>query len=53
MSARLMRVEAKYGAEVWVFDSAFGPASEKSEEEREVSWNELSRCVEGRKEEGW
>ena len=31
--------------ESWVFISAYGPGSEKSEEEIEEVWNELSECV--------
>ena len=29
----------------WVFISTYGPGSEKSEEEIEEFWNELSECV--------
>ena len=29
----------------WVFISAYEPGSEKSEEEIEEFWNELSECV--------
>ena len=32
--------------ESWVFISAYGPGSEKSEEEIEEFWNELSECRE-------
>ena len=31
--------------ESWVFISAYGPGSEKSEDEIEEFWNELSECV--------
>jgi len=41
----LMWVKAKWGCEVWVFISAYGPGSEKSEDERVRFWNRLSDCV--------
>ena len=31
--------------ESWVFISAYGPGSEKSEEEIEEFWNDVSKCV--------
>ena len=34
VSARLMLVKFKFGGEFWVFISAYGPGSERSEEER-------------------
>ena len=43
VSSRLMWVRVKI--ESWVFISAYGPGSEKSEEEIEEFWNELSECI--------
>ena len=43
--SRLMWVRVKVERESWVFISAYGPGSEKSEEEIEEFWNELSECV--------
>ena len=43
VSSRLMWIRVKI--ESWVFISAYGPSSEKSEEETEEFWNELSECV--------
>ena len=31
---------------MWMFISAYGPGSEKSEEQIEEFWNELNECVE-------
>ena len=45
VSSRLMWVRVKIERTSWVFISAYGPGSEKSEEEIEEFWNELSRCV--------
>ena len=45
VSSRLMWVRMKIERENWVFISAYGPGSEKSEEEIEEFWNELSECV--------
>ena len=45
MSSRLMWVRVKIERESWVFISAYGPGSEKGEEEIEEFWNELSECV--------
>ena len=45
VSSRLMWVRVKIERESWVFISAYGPGSEKSEEEIEEFWNELSECV--------
>ena len=42
VSSRLMWVRVKIERESWVFISAYGPGSEKSEEEIEEFWNELS-----------
>ena len=36
ISAKLMWVKAKFGGEVWVFVSAYGPGCKRSEEEREA-----------------
>ena len=35
------------GRECWAFVSAYGPGCERSEEERDEFWNELTRCVVG------
>ena len=45
MSSKLMWVRVKVERESWVFISAYGPGSLKSEEEIEEFWNELSECV--------
>ena len=45
VSSRLMWVRVRLGRECWVFVSAYGPGSEKTEEERERFWSELSECV--------
>ena len=45
VSSRLMWVKVKFGCEVWMFISAYGPGSERSEDERTSFWNELSECV--------
>ena len=45
VSSRLMWVRVKIERERWVFISAYGPGSEKSEVEIEEFWNELSECV--------
>ena len=34
------------GIERWVFVSAYGPGSERREEEREHFWRSLSECIE-------
>ena len=47
VSSRIMWVRIRFGRECWAFISAYGPGSERSEEEREGFWNELARCVEG------
>ena len=46
VSSRLMWVKVKWGREVWVFVSAYGPGSERTEEEREEFWVSLSDCIE-------
>ena len=35
------------GRERWAFVSAHRPGCERSEEERDEFWNELTRCVDG------
>ena len=45
VSSRMMWVRVRLGRECWAFVSAYGPGSEKSEEEREAFWNELADCV--------
>ena len=35
------------GRECWAFVNAYGPGCERSEEERDEFWNELTRCVDG------
>ena len=45
VSSRLMWVRVKIERDSWVFISAYGPGSEKSEEEIEEFLNELSECV--------
>ena len=47
--ARLIRVKARFGREVWVFVSSDGPGNLKNQEDREAFCSELLRCVEGRK----
>ena len=49
VSSRLMWVRVRMGRECWAFVSAYGPGceSERSEEERDEFWNELTRCVDG------
>ena len=45
VSSRLMWVRVRMGRECWAFVSAYGPGCERSEEERDEFWNELTRCV--------
>ena len=47
VSSRLMWVKVRMGRECWAFVSAYGPGCERSEEERDECWNELTRCVDG------
>ena len=47
ISLRLMWVRMRFGADSWVFVSAYGPGSEKTTEETEVFWDELRTCVQG------
>ena len=56
VSSRLMWVRVRMGRECWVFVSAYGPGCERSEEERDEFWNDLTRCVDGlttRRIENW
>ena len=46
-SFSLMWVRVRMGRECWAFVSAYGPGCERSEEERDEFWNELTRCVDG------
>ena len=45
VSSRLMWVGVKIEPESWLFISANGPGSERSEQEIEAFWSELSECV--------
>ena len=45
VSSRLIWVRVKIERESWVFISTYGPGSEKSEEEIEEFWIELSEWV--------
>ena len=45
VSSRIMWVRVKIKRESWVFISAYGPGSEKSEVEINEFWSELSECV--------
>ena len=47
VSSRLMWVRVRMGKECWAFVSAYGPGTEKSLEERNGFWFDLTRCVEG------
>ena len=47
LSSRLMWVRVRMGRECWAFVSAYGPGCERSEEERDEFWNELTKCVDG------
>ena len=47
VSSWLMWVRVKIERESWVSISAYGPCSERSEEEIEEFWSELSECVGG------
>ena len=47
VSSRLMWVRVRMGRECWAFISAYGPGCERSEEERDEFWNDLTRCVDG------
>ena len=45
VNSRLMWVRLKVGGERWVIISAYGPGSERCEEERNGFWEELSECI--------
>ena len=45
MSSRLMWVRVKIERQRWVFISAYALGSERSEQEIEEFWSELSDCV--------
>ena len=47
VSSRLMWVKVRMGRKCWAFVSAYGPGCERSEEERDEFWNDLTRCVDG------
>ena len=47
VSLRLMWARVRMGRECWAFVSAYRPGCERSEEERDEFWNELSRWVDG------
>ena len=47
VSSRLMWVRVRMGRECWAFVSAYGPGYERSEEEQDKFWNELTTCVDG------
>ena len=47
VSSRLMWVRVRMGRECWAFVSAYGPGCERSEEEWDEFWNDLTRCVDG------
>ena len=45
VNARLMWVKLEIGKERWIIVSAYGPGSERSEEERESFWELLRECL--------
>ena len=45
ISPRIMWVKMKFAREKWVFISAYGPGSERTDEERERFWIELGECI--------
>lgn len=47
VSSRIVWAHLQCGNEKWVVVSAYGPGSEKPEDERERFWEELSECVSG------
>ena len=47
VSSRLMWVRVRMGRECGAFVSAYGPGCERSEEERDEFWNDLTMCVDG------
>ena len=44
VSSRMMWVKVKFGHEWWAFVSAYGPGSERDEDEREAFWNDVDEC---------
>ena len=53
MSSRLMWVKVKIERVSWVFISAYGPGSKRSEWEIEEFWSEFSDCVRSCGRNGW
>ena len=47
VSSRLMWVKVWMGRECWAFVSAYRSGCDRSEEERDKFWIELTRCVDG------
>ena len=47
MSSRLTWVRVRMHRESWAFVGAYRSGCERSEEERDEFWNELTRCVDG------
>jgi exonuclease III len=47
VSSRILWVKMKWEGESWIFVSAYGPGSERSDQEREEFWKELSECIDG------
>jgi endonuclease/exonuclease/phosphatase family metal-dependent hydrolase len=47
VSSRMMWVKLKVGGIKLVVVSAYGPGSERGDEEREYIWTELNECIEG------
>ena len=47
VSSRLMWVRVRMGRECWAFVSAYGLGCERSEEEQDEFWNDITRCVDG------
>ena len=45
VSSRIMWVRVQLGVEKWVFESTYGPGSEKSNEEKELLWGKLNECL--------
>ena len=46
VSSRLMWVKVKFRREIWAFVSAYGPGSERGDEEREDFWSDVEECLE-------
>ena len=47
VSSSLMWVRVRMGSECWAFVSAYGLGCDRSEEERDEFWNELTRRMDG------